>query len=88
MDAATGAARARGSRVARNKPYAGGYVASRHGRVREGLHALQIELDRALYLDADLRGPGPGFEAACRLIAAVADALETRLLDSAQLAAE
>ena len=57
---------------------AGGYVVGRHGRPQRGVHALQIELDRALYLDADLRAPGPGFEGACRLIAAVAHALEER----------
>ncbi|HST36052.1 MAG TPA: N-formylglutamate amidohydrolase [Allosphingosinicella sp.] len=88
LDAAVSAARSLGYKTACNAPYAGGYVVSRHGRPREGLHAIQIELDRSIYLDADLRAPGPGFEGTCRLIAAVADALETRLLDSAQLAAE
>lgn len=88
LDAAMSASRSLGYKTACNAPYAGGYVVMRHGRPKEGLHALQIELDRSLYLDSDLRAPGPGFEGACRLIAAVADALETRLLDSAQLAAE
>lgn len=88
LDAAMGAARSLGYKTARNAPYAGGYVVGRHGRPKQGVHALQIELDRSIYLDADLRAPGPGFEGACRLIAAVADALETRLLDSAQIAAE
>lgn len=88
LDAAVGAARALGYRTARNAPYAGGYVVGRHGKPKQGVHALQVELDRSIYLDADLRAPGPGFEGTCRLIAAVADALETRLLDSAQIAAE
>jgi len=88
LDAALGAARSMGFRAACNAPYAGGYVVARHGRPHEGVHALQIEIDRSAYLDADLRAPGPGFEGACRLIAAVADALETRLLDAAQIAAE
>ena len=88
LDAAVGAARALGYKTACNAPYAGGYVVGRHGRPRQGQHALQIELDRSIYLDADLRAPGPGFEGACRLIAKVADALETRLLDCAQIAAE
>jgi len=80
LDAAVAAARALGYRTACNAPYAGGYVVGRHGRPQRGVHALQIELDRALYLDRDLRAPGPGFEGACRLIAAVAGALEERLL--------
>ncbi|WDI32340.1 N-formylglutamate amidohydrolase [Hyphococcus flavus] len=40
-----------GYQVARNAPYAGGYVASSYGRPREGVHVLQIEINRALYLD-------------------------------------
>jgi N-formylglutamate amidohydrolase len=80
LEAAVAAARALGYRTACNAPYAGGYVVGRHGRPQRGVHALQIELDRALYLDRDLRAPGPGFEGACRLLAAVAHALEARLL--------
>ncbi|QYE36464.1 N-formylglutamate amidohydrolase [Polymorphobacter sp. PAMC 29334] len=43
--------RAAGFRVARNAPYAGGYTTARHGRPAEGVHAVQIEIDRALYMD-------------------------------------
>ncbi len=89
LDAALGAARAEGYATAVNAPYAGGYVVIRHGRPARAVHALQIEIDRAVYLDASLREPGPGFAAACRLVAAVADALAARLLGAGQpLAAE
>lgn len=37
--------------VARNAPYAGGFVASSYGRPKKGVHVLQIEINRALYLD-------------------------------------
>ncbi len=40
-----------GFRVIRNAPFAGGYITQRYGRPGRGVHALQIELDRALYLD-------------------------------------
>lgn len=40
-----------GYRVARNAPYAGGHVASRYGQPKSGVHVLQIEINRALYLD-------------------------------------
>ncbi len=40
-----------GFRVARNAPYAGGYTTARHGRPVEGIHTIQIEIDRALYMD-------------------------------------
>jgi len=37
--------------VARNAPFAGGYITQRYGRPQRGLHAVQIEIDRGLYLD-------------------------------------
>lgn len=40
-----------GYSVARNAPYAGGYTTLRYGRPRRGLHALQIEIRRDLYMD-------------------------------------
>lgn len=40
-----------GFRVARNAPYAGGYTTAHHGRPAAGVHAVQIEIDRALYMD-------------------------------------
>ena len=80
LDAATSASRALGYRTACNAPYAGGYIVGRHGRPERGIHALQIEIDRSAYLDADLRTPGPGFEGMARLIASVAQAIEQRLL--------
>lgn len=40
-----------GHRVARNSPYAGGYTTERYGRPRAGVQVLQIEINRALYLD-------------------------------------
>lgn len=80
VEAAVAAAGAAGYRVARNAPYAGGYIAGRHGHPARGVHALQLELDRSAYLDAELRSPGPGFDMACRMIADIVTALEERLL--------
>jgi len=40
-----------GYSVRRNDPYAGGYVTRQYGRPREGVHALQIEIARGLYMD-------------------------------------
>ena len=42
-----------GFSVARNTPYAGGHTTVLHGRVGLGCHALQIEVNRALYLDEE-----------------------------------
>lgn len=37
--------------VALNKPYAGGYITEHYGRPHKGQHVLQIEINRALYMD-------------------------------------
>jgi N-formylglutamate amidohydrolase len=42
---------AMGYRVARNTPYAGGYTTEHYGRPGRKVHALQIEISRALYFD-------------------------------------
>lgn len=42
-----------GLSVARNDPYAGAYTLERHGQPACGVHAVQLEFDRALYLDAE-----------------------------------
>ena len=89
VEAATAAARALGYRTSCNAPYAGGYIAGRHGRPERNIHAIQLEIDRSAYLDVELRSPGPGFAGACRLVAEVVAALEERLLGSDQaIAAE
>jgi len=43
--------RARGYSVSRNKPYAGGFITEHYGNPAAGLHAIQLELNRALYMD-------------------------------------
>lgn len=52
---------AEGFRTARNKPYAGGYVTERHGRPEAGIHAIQIEVSRDLYMDERSLAPHAGF---------------------------
>lgn len=42
-----------GFAVVRNNPYAGGYTTEHYGRPMTGVHALQIEINRALYMDED-----------------------------------
>ena len=54
-----------GFSVARNTPYAGGYTTHLYGRPRDGVHAVQIEVSRALYLDEGRMEKNTGF-AACR----------------------
>ena len=58
---------AAGWRVGLNLPYAGGYTTQTWGRPDEGYHAIQIELNRALYLDERTLLPGPGHDR-CRAV--------------------
>jgi N-formylglutamate amidohydrolase len=55
--------RALGYRVARNAPYAGGYTTETYGRPAHGVHAVQIEVNRAIYLDEARLQPTAGFGA-------------------------
>jgi len=50
-----------GYRVARNVPYAGGYTTEHYGRPARQIHALQIEINRGLYLDEASLEPNAGF---------------------------
>ncbi|HEY2052170.1 MAG TPA: N-formylglutamate amidohydrolase [Caulobacteraceae bacterium] len=54
--------KALGYSVARNTPYAGGYTTETYGRPARQVHALQIEVNRALYLDEGTLEPTDGYE--------------------------
>jgi N-formylglutamate amidohydrolase len=82
-----GVARAHGLLSAVNAPYSGGHILERHGDPQNGVHAIQVEFDRTLYLDAKLDQPGPGLAQAVRLLRAMIDALADEALPGA-IAAE
>ena len=50
-----------GYRVVRNAPYAGGFTTRHYGQPRQGSHALQIELNRGLYMDEAEHSHSSGF---------------------------
>jgi N-formylglutamate amidohydrolase len=52
----------RGYRVHRNDPYAGGYITRHYGRPGEGVHALQVEVYRPLYMDEARMAKLPAFD--------------------------
>lgn len=54
--------RRRGYRVARNTPFAGGHTTQKYGRPAERLHALQIEVNRAIYMNETTMERAAGFE--------------------------
>jgi N-formylglutamate amidohydrolase len=50
-----------GFRTARNSPFAGAFIAQHYGRPLTRRHVVQVEIDRALYLDEAKVEPGAGF---------------------------
>ncbi len=54
-----------GYTVSRNKPYAGGFITEHYGRPARGLHAMQIEINRGLYVNEQSFEKTGGFAALC-----------------------
>ena len=85
IDTVDQAARDLGFSVKHDDPYKGGFSTGHYGRPAEGVHAIQVELARRLYMDEDELCPvSPGFERT----QALAEALVTTLgkIDPAGLA--
>ena len=82
--------RAHGLRAQENVPYAGGHIIERHARPTAGVHAVQLEIDRDLYLQPGHgHARADGLAAMRTLVQAAVDALGRAALDSAlPLAAE
>lgn len=51
----------KGFNVAYNTPYAGGYITEHYGKPNSSIQAIQIEIDRSLYMDEVLLEPHSGF---------------------------
>jgi N-formylglutamate amidohydrolase len=72
---------AEGWSVRHDEPYAGGFTTQHYGRPADGVHAVQVELARRLYLDEATLRPLPKFSAVrawCRsLVAKLGDAAES-----------
>jgi N-formylglutamate amidohydrolase len=70
-----------GYSVGRNKPYAGGFITEHYGNPASGLHAVQLELNRAIYMDERRREKGPRFAQVAADFKLLAEALATVPLD-------
>lgn len=78
-----------GFRVARNAPFAGAFVTQHYGRPSRGQHAVQVEIDRSLYMDEATIKPLPEFEQIKRrLTRAMSDIAEIGRPAARPLAAE
>ena len=74
-----------GLQIAHNVPYAGGFVTRHYGRPEGGVHALQVEIARRLYMDERRMQPLPEFAALRRRLAALIRALGRWRPDEAAL---
>lgn len=63
-----------------NAPYPGGHILSRHGHPASNIHAIQIEIDRRLYLDKSLDQPGEGLGATAALLRRMIDVVTDEIL--------
>ena len=77
-----------GLRVVRNTPFAGAYIARTYGRPSRNQHAVQVEIDRALYMDEDRIRPNKDFAAFQSLITQVIRQIATLGSEELPLAAE
>lgn len=76
-----------GLRAARNAPYAGAFTIQRHGRPAQSEHAIQVEIDRSLYLREGLREPSGQVDSVARFFAELCcDALDSLGLPQAKAA--
>lgn len=90
-DVASALLREAGYRVARNRPYAGGYNTETYGDPDRGVHALQIEISRALYMNEATMQRTAGFATLSRDIGRFVDQLITgagAIFDGIRSAAE
>jgi N-formylglutamate deformylase len=67
--------RSLGYTVSRNKPYAGGFITEHYGNPAAGLHAIQVELNRSLYMDEKRYVRSATFERVAEDIDILADRL-------------
>jgi N-formylglutamate amidohydrolase len=70
-----------GYSVGRNKPYAGGFITEHYGNPASGLHTIQLELNRAIYMDERRRSRGERFAQVANDFAVLADVLAALPLD-------
>ncbi|MEM6711416.1 MAG: N-formylglutamate amidohydrolase [Pseudomonadota bacterium] len=67
--------RSQGFTVARNKPYAGGFITQHYGRPDKGIHAVQLEINRGLYMNERTLIPNAGFNVVIDALQDMMDAL-------------
>jgi len=83
---AAAAVQRHGLSLAIDRPYAGGHILDAHAAPRAGIHALQLEIDRSLYLDPALDRPGEGLARTAAMVRSVIDTLAAAVTHTAAAA--
>jgi N-formylglutamate amidohydrolase len=83
-DAIARACESEGWRVRRNSPFSGAYIAATYGQPARNIHVVQLEMNRALYMDEATISPRPDFEAFAARLARVIRALASLDFGGAQ----
>lgn len=74
--------------VSRNAPFAGAYITQRYGRPSKGHHAIQVEIDRSLYMNERMVRPNGNFDVMKQIITQVLSRVVGALPGRVALAAE
>ncbi len=69
-----------GYTVSRNRPYAGGFITEHYGNPAAGLHTVQLELNRALYMDERRLERSASFGTVARHLEILSDRLNEMVL--------
>ncbi|MFE3836787.1 N-formylglutamate amidohydrolase [Pseudogemmobacter sonorensis] len=88
VDRVEAAFAATGLKVGRNAPFAGAYITQAYGRPSRGVHVVQVEIDRSLYMDETRIEPRPDFEDFRRLMAGAVGRIADSMPEERPLAAE
>lgn len=88
VDRIEGAFSNAGFTVTRNAPFAGAYIAQAYGRPSKSQHAIQVEIDRSLYMNERKIEPNARFEEMQRILREVVSDVATIGTAQMPLAAE
>jgi len=77
-----------GFNVARNAPFAGAYILRQYGRPSKGHHAVQIEIDRSIYMNEPKIEPNENFGRIRTVLRGIIAEIAEIGRDSSSLAAE
>jgi len=77
-----------GLKVVRNLPYAGGFITEHYGRPADGIHVLQVEINRGLYMDEGRVTRAAGLPNVARTMSVLIQALRRMDINPLAAAAE